>query len=166
MIRAALLLAALAGPAAAAETWREVRWPWPRDAWPAGRAFECEGCDGPLEVYVRAKLGFCNCSTGVTDDAEVDGVADLDMLSAAFEPHGPGAALFVSGLAGRMRGYAVTLPGGAVRGASGFALSNRCDLVVAASVGPGADAAPAQEAVTRLLGSGAVGGWVRSLVGL
>ena len=64
------------GPAAG---WQEIDWPFPRDAWPAGRAFRCAPrCGGALEVYVRPKIGFCNCTTGVTEDAEVDRVSDLD----------------------------------------------------------------------------------------
>ena len=26
--------------------WREISWPFPRDGWPAGRAFRCESCGG------------------------------------------------------------------------------------------------------------------------
>src|ERR1700743_1668054 len=68
---------------AAAVVWREISWPYPRDGWAAGRALRCEGCGGDLrgvELYVRPKIGFCNCTTGVTDDEEVDRVADLDLI--------------------------------------------------------------------------------------
>ena len=42
--------------------WRRIAWPFPRDAFPAGRAWTRDG----TEVYVRPKLGFCgNCETGV-----------------------------------------------------------------------------------------------------
>src|SRR5262249_50676463 len=67
------------GGGAGASQWREISWPFPRDGWPAGRAFRCESCGGALggaEIYVRAKIGFCNCTTGVADDDEVDRVAD------------------------------------------------------------------------------------------
>ena len=36
-----------------------------------------------VELYVRPKIGFCNCDRGVADDDEVDRVADLDLISAA-----------------------------------------------------------------------------------
>src|SRR6185312_14579499 len=58
---------------AGAVIWREISWPFPRDGWPAGRAFRCESCGG-IELYVRPKIGFCNCDTGVADDDEVDRV--------------------------------------------------------------------------------------------
>jgi len=34
-----------------------------------------------IEVYLRPKIGFCNCDSGVADDDEVDRVADLDLIS-------------------------------------------------------------------------------------
>jgi len=53
------------------EGWREIAWPFPRDGWPAGRAFHCATavCGDEVEVYVRPKIGFCNCDSGVADDA-------------------------------------------------------------------------------------------------
>src|SRR5579859_2778253 len=68
--------------------WEEIAWPFPRDGWPAGRAFRCgpADCGADVEVYVRPKIGFCNCASGVADDDEVDRVADVDMISARFVP--------------------------------------------------------------------------------
>src|ERR1700761_7135984 len=93
---------------AEAVIWREIAWPFPRDGWPAGRAFACESCGGGLggvELYMRPKIGFCNCNTGVTDDDEVDRVADLDLISPRFFPREPGRAVKVGGLSGRARAY-------------------------------------------------------------
>src|ERR1700710_2604228 len=72
----------------AVEGWREIAWPFPRDGWPAGRAFRCadNACGDAVEVYVRPKIGFCNCDSGVADDDEVDRVADLDLISERFVP--------------------------------------------------------------------------------
>ena len=57
---------------AAMARWQEISWPFPRDGWPAGRAFRCVSCGerGGIELYVRPKIGFCNCTTGVADDDE------------------------------------------------------------------------------------------------
>ena len=85
-------LGALSGVAAyeraapRAGDWREIAWPFPRDGWPAGRAFR----GGDVEVYVRPKAGFCNCDSGVADDDEVDRVADLDLISERFVPREAG----------------------------------------------------------------------------
>jgi hypothetical protein len=124
--------------------WREISWPFPRDGWPAGRAFRCDACGGGLggvELYVRPKIGFCNCTTGVADDDEVDRVADLDLISPRFSPREAGRAVHVAGLAGRSRVYDLAMPDGARHAAVGIALSQRCDLLVAVAQG---SAAPAE----------------------
>jgi hypothetical protein len=120
--------------------WQEIAWPFPRDGWPAGRAFRCESCGG-IELYVRAKIGFCNCTTGVADDDEVDRVADLDLISEKFAPREAGRAVRVAGLAGRIRAYDLAMGDGARHTAIGIALSQRCDLLVAVARG---NAAPDQ----------------------
>jgi len=147
--------------------WHEVAWPFPRDAWPAGRAFRCgsAACGGSVEVYVRPKLGFCNCSTGVAGDDEVDGVSDMDMISADFIPRRPGEPVSIGGMAGRTRAYTLRMPDGTTRAAAGFAMSHRCDLVVAASQGQAAGSLQAQRAITELLEAGPIAGWIMSLLG-
>jgi hypothetical protein len=117
--------------------WREIAWPFPRDAWPAGRAFRCNGeaCGGEIEVYVRPKIGFCNCDRGVTDDDEVDRVADLDLISARFAPLETGHTIRVADMPGRIRPYDLRLTEGLRHAAVGIALSRRCDLVVAVARG-------------------------------
>src|SRR3974390_1869424 len=83
--------------------WRGIAWPHPRDGGPGGRAFRCNGCAGGVELYVRPKIGFCNCDTGVTDDDEVDRVADLDMITPNFVPRAPGAIIRVADMSRRAR---------------------------------------------------------------
>src|ERR1700712_2634630 len=79
--------------------WREIAWPFPRDGWPAGRAFRCDvaSCGDEVELYLRPKIGFCNCDSGVADDDEVDRVADLDLMSQRFVPLHPGQAIRIAG---------------------------------------------------------------------
>src|ERR1700742_3632549 len=127
-----------AAPGSGAMAWREISWPFPRDGWPAGRAFRCEACGGEaggVELYVRPKIGFCNCTTGVADDDEVDRVADLDLISPQFAPREAGSAVRVAGLAGRSRAYDLKMADGARRAAVGIALSQRCVLLVAVAQG-------------------------------
>ncbi|MCP3473365.1 hypothetical protein NLM33_23935 [Bradyrhizobium sp. CCGUVB1N3] len=116
--------------------WREIAWPFPRDGWPAGRAFRCDGACAGAELYVRAKLGFCNCDRGVVDDDEVDRVADLDLISPRFVATAPGDRSRVGELHGRARRYDLDMPDG-TRHATGIALSRRCDLLVAVVQGAG-----------------------------
>ncbi|MDN5000967.1 hypothetical protein ACFQZO_08745 [Bradyrhizobium sp. GCM10027634] len=138
-------------PDASSAHWREIVWPFPRDGWPAGRAFRCEGgaCDG-AELYVRAKRGFCNCDSGVADDDEVDRVADLDLISPRFAATAPGEVVHVGEMRGRARGYDLDMPDGARHAATGIALSQRCDLFVAAVQGRGETSAMQQAALVFL----------------
>lgn len=161
IVLAALVALSGAAPQAPASGWVEIAWPFPRDAWPAGKAYRCRDCD--LEVYIRPKLGFCNCTTGVTDDAEVDAVSDVDMISLDFDAHAPGEPVEAAGLRGRARGYTLRMPDGAARAAIGFALSSKCDLLVAAGLGPDA-ADPAR--ISALLESRPVIAWIKTALGL
>ncbi len=112
--------------------WQEIAWSFPRDGWPAGRAFRCNAasCGEGIELYVRPKLGFCNCDRGVADDDEVDRVSDLDLVSERFAPMAAGQAIRIGELAGRSRNYELNLPDGP-RAAIGMAVSRRCDVLVA-----------------------------------
>ena len=143
--------------------WREIAWPFPRDGWPAGRAFRCDaaGCGAEVELYVRPKIGFCNCDNGVADDDEVDRVADLDLMSDRFVPREAGQAIQIDGMSGRSRSYDLRIAGGSKRIAVGFALARRCDLLVAAVQGDG-PAASVQRAALDFLGTDAMVRWMRS----
>jgi hypothetical protein len=150
----------------AAAHWREVAWPYPRDAWPAGRAFRCdaESCGGAVEVYVRPKIGFCNCDTGVADDDEVDRVADLDLISERFEPREPGRVIQLADLSGRARNYELRMSDGSKHSAIGIALSHRCDLLVAVAQGEGAGA-DLQRSIAAFLASDDMHHWMMASLG-
>jgi hypothetical protein len=161
IIVAALAFGALSGVAAYQRLalaggdhaqWQEITWPFSRDGWPAGRAFRCisAACGEGSELYVRAKIGFCNCDAGVADDDEVDRVADLDLISPRFEPRAAGQVVRVAEMSGRARAYELTMADGARHGAIGFALSRRCDLMVAVAQG-GADPPVLQRAARDFL---------------
>lgn len=121
-----------------------------------------------MAVYLRPKLGFCaNCATGVTDDAEVDGVADLDMITSDFVPQAPGEHVVIGRLAGRTRTYALRFPDGATRPGAGFAVTRagQCDLFVAASEGPAAGTPAGRRAIETLLATGPVADWISQRLG-
>jgi hypothetical protein len=159
----AVIAAWLALRPAASTGWREIAWPFPRDAWPAGLAFDCPhaSCGADVQLFIRPKRGFCaNCDTGVTSDAEVDGVSDVDMIAADFTPVEAGSPLAVGDLAGRQRAYTLLLPHGRRSPALGMAMTRRkqCDLVVA--VATGATSARARTAIGALLASERVTTWI------
>ena len=166
LIASAIALCTLSGVAAyvgarpATAGWREIAWPFPRDGWPAGRAFRCEValCGETIELYVRPKIGFCNCDLGVADDDEVDRVADLDLISPRFAADEPGSAVRLAGMTGRMRSYSLQMPDGSRHAALGIALSRRCDLVVAAA--RGASASRLQRAAINFLGKDDMRQWM------
>ncbi|WP_083992011.1 hypothetical protein [Bradyrhizobium embrapense] len=137
--------------------WREIAWPFPRDGWPAGRAFRCgvAECGTEVEVYFRPKLGFCNCESGVADDDEVDRVSDVDMISPRFVPLKAGDVLRVADMPGRVRAYDVD----GNRAAIGIAVSHRCDLMAVAAQGSG-DAAQVQRATLKFLESREIRTWM------
>jgi hypothetical protein len=143
------------------EGWREIAWPFPRDGWPAGRAFHCATavCGDDVEVYVRPKIGFCNCDSGVADDDEVDRVADLDLMSERFAPLAPGDVIEVADMPGRLRSYDLRMQDGSRHTAVGIAVSRRCDLLVAVAQGTGA-ASGVQRAALDFLRSSDMARWM------
>jgi len=144
-----------------AEGWREIAWPFPRDGWPAGRAFHCATatCGDDVEIYVRPKIGFCNCDTGVADDDEVDRVADLDLMSQRFAPLAPGNVVEVADMSGRLRSYDLRMQDGSRHTAIGIAVSKHCDLLVAVAQGRGT-APGVQRAALDFLRSSAMARWM------
>jgi hypothetical protein len=141
--------------------WREIAWPFPRDGWPAGRAFRCaiDACGAEVELYLRPKIGFCNCDGGVADDDEVDRVADLDLVSARFAPLEQGRAIRVADMPGRIRPYDLRLAEDSRHTAVGIAVSRRCDLLVA--VAQGVSTVPRLQSIAlEFLGSREIGRWM------
>jgi len=146
--------------------WQEIAWPFPRDGWPAGRAFRCqsEACGERIELYVRPKIGFCNCDSGVADDDEVDRVADLDMISENFVPRAPGSVIRIDEMSGRSRAYDLNMPDGSRRAAIGIAVSHRCDLLIAVAQGKAA-ASELQRAALGFLESREMTRWMVAALG-
>ena len=57
------------GPITEHPVWTEADWPFAVDEWGKGKAFRCAAtqCGEEVNLYIRAKIGFCNCSTGVSE---------------------------------------------------------------------------------------------------
>jgi hypothetical protein len=144
--------------------WQEIAWSFPRDGWPAGRAFRCASCGEGVELYVRPKIGFCNCATGVADDDEVDRVADLDLISERFAPKDAGKAVRLADMTGRARHYDLWMSDGSHHAAIGIALSHRCDLLVAVAQGR-ASAEELQRMALEYLASSEIHHWMMASLG-
>src|SRR5947209_19447599 len=108
---AALLLQGSAPDRAVAATpqpqWTEVPWPFPMDQWGKGKAFACKAadCGAEVTVYIRAKIGFCNCTTGVADDEELDRISDFELIGGQATPQSPGRPITVAWMKGRSRAF-------------------------------------------------------------
>lgn len=146
--------------------WREMAWPFPRDAFPAGRAFRCQAasCGEGSELYVRAKMGFCTSETGVADDAEVARVTDLDLVGSRPTPIASGQPVRFGEFVGRSRSFDLDLANGARVGAIGYALSRRSDMIVAMVKGSGPEPL-LQQAADQFLAANDVQRWMTSAVG-
>ena len=94
-----------------------MKWPFPIDQWGTGRAFACKAADCGAEVnlYLRAKLGSCNCTNGVADDADLDRMSDFDLVGGEVSPLGAGRPIAVGWMKGRSRAYALTAAIGRAR---------------------------------------------------
>ncbi len=172
---AATIGSAPAGDGAAAEraaasraSWVEVKWPFPLDQWGTGRAFQCRAadCGAEINLYLRAKLGFCNCTTGVSDDAELDRVGDLELLSDKFEGLAQGRPIAVRWMNGRSRPYRVTIPYAPPRTALAIAFNDKCDVIVATVVADRERLALADRVAVDFLNGDLVLRWAERELGL
>src|SRR5215469_1204083 len=85
--------------------WSDEKWPFPIDQWGTGLAFRCgaETCRSEMHLYLRAKVGFCRCAIGVSDDDEIDRVGDLELIGTDYRPLAPGHATTAGAMSGRAR---------------------------------------------------------------
>ena len=91
IVGAFVLLVRSPGNSALSPVWTELPWPFPIDQWGRGKAFQCKPADCGTEVrlYLRAKLGSCDCTTGVADDDDLDRMSDFDLVGGEVAPLGP-----------------------------------------------------------------------------
>jgi hypothetical protein len=156
--------AAAAGPSTI--IFAEVPWPFLLDQWGTGRAFRCGACGTEYGLYVRAKVGFCNCTTGVADDIEIDRVADFDLFPGPVTPLAPGWPVTIGWMQGRARPFVVDGPHGARSYLLTIALSNKCDGVIATVASKEPITADAVQATFEELASPVVLDFVQASTGL
>jgi hypothetical protein len=145
--------------------WTEIQWPFPVDQWGGGWAFQCRAADCGVDVnlYLRPKIGFCNCQTGVADDEELDRVGDVDIVGSEGSALGPGRPIAVHAMKGRSRGYRVGAP--SAKSVLSLAFNSRCDVVVATVVA-GGDPVAQEQAVLEFLNGDLVLQRVEVVLGL
>jgi hypothetical protein len=156
-----------AAPAGTQPAWAEIKWPFPIDQWGIGKTFRCgaKDCGRGAEVYLRAKIGFCNCTTGIADDAELERVADFDLFGDRPVALGPGRAVTVRAMAGRSRLYSVAQASGKDTPILTIGLNHRCDAVIVTITVDRGSPADLEPAVLAFLGSDTVARWAHAALG-
>jgi len=148
--------------------WTEVKWPFPIDQWGTGKAFHCDAsdCGTEADVYLRPKIGFCNCKTGVADDQELERVADLDLFGEQRTAVAPGRPIAVRWMKGRSRAYSFS--GFLTKGASTLtiAFNDRCDVIVATVVAGDNHPAKLEPIALEFLNGDTVVRWAEAALGL
>ena len=148
--------------------WTEVQWPFPLDQWGKGKAFRCKpsDCGSEVTVYVRAKIGFCNCTTGVSDDEELDRISDYDLLGNKLAALGPGRPIAVAWMKGRSRAFTVGGLQPLGKSALSVGFNDRCDAIVATAVLAQEQPGAIEPAVLEFLNSKTVVHWAEITLGL
>jgi hypothetical protein len=149
--------------------WTQTAWPFPIDQWGEGWVYRCKAADCGIEItlYVRPKIGFCNCQTGVADDEELDRVSDTDLFGSERSALGPGQRIAVHWMKGRSRSYAIGAPAGTSTSAKSvlsLAYNNSCDVIVATVIA-GKSPAAAETAVLEFLNSERMRNWAVVVLG-
>ena len=148
--------------------WTEVSWPFPMDEWGQGKAYRCRAadCGTEVDVYVRAKIGFCNCLTGVADDIELERLSDFALVGGQVAALGAGQPVKVGWMKGRSRAYEISDSARGGKSALSVAFNNDCDALVATAVMARERQTETEPQVIRFLNGTAVLQWARVTLGL
>jgi hypothetical protein len=148
--------------------WTEVQWPFRMDEWGKGKAFQCPAadCGAEINLYIRAKIGFCNCTTGVSDDDELKRLSDFNLMGDKPSVLEPGHPIAVAWMKGRSRSYAVAGPFHAAQSALAVAFNDHCDAIVATVVVAHDRPAIVEPSVIEFLNSSTILGWAEVTLGL
>jgi hypothetical protein len=146
--------------------WREVTWPFPMDQWGKGKAFRCTAadCGTEVNVYIRAKIGFCNCSTGMSDDDELHRISDLELFENGLVPLSPGRPISVAWMKGRSRPFSTERQ--VAKSALSVGFNDRCDAIIATAVADQSNPLAIEPAVIEFLNSRTVIRWAEVTLGL
>lgn len=119
-----------------APVWTEIQWPFLMDEWGRGKAFRCKAtdCGAEVSLYVRAKIGFCNCTTGVADDEELERLTDFHLVGDRMAAAGAGKPVTIAWMKGRSRAYEISGANRSAKSALSAAFNDRCDAIVATAV--------------------------------
>ena len=157
-----------ATPAPDRTVWAEAKWPFPMDQWGEGKAFQCKAadCGTAINLYIRAKIGFCSSTLGVADDDELDRLSDFDLMEGRAIALSGGHEVEIAGMRGRIRAYMVTSLSRPRIYAFSIAFNRSDDAVVATAMSEGPQLAATEPIVIQFLNGEIVQRWVTTALGL
>jgi len=152
---------------ATAPVWTEIAWPFPNDPFGKGKAFRCKAadCGAEVNVYLRAKIGFCNCTTGVADDDDVDRMGDIVLVGEA-SPLGASRPIRIATMEGRSRAYTLSARNPPGKTAISVVFRERCDMIAATAVLGHDRPAAIEPSVIEFLNGSTVMRWAEVTLGL
>src|SRR5262245_58857517 len=170
---AGAIAVALIAPRPAGDTsdlrpiWAEVTWPFPMDQWGTGRAFACKAadCGAEIQLYLRAKLSSCICTTGIADDADLDRMSDFDLVGGEASPVGPGQPITIGWMQGCSRAYMLSA-NRLAKSAISVVFNDRCDMIAATAILRDDRPATAESRVVEFLNSRTVLHWAEVALGI
>ncbi len=148
--------------------WIETKWPFLMDQWGEGRSFQCKAadCGAELNLYIRAKIGFCSSTTGVADDNELERLSDFDFMGGQATALGSGREIDISGMKGRLRIYATASSILSQTHAFSVAFNNNSDALVATVTVKGGLPAAVEPVIIQFLNGETIRRWVTHTLGL
>ena len=162
----------LADPARPAEqahaSWIETKWPFLMDQWGEGKSFQCKAaeCGAELNLYIRAKIGFCSSATGIADDDELERLSDFDFMSGRTIALARGHEIDVAGMKGRIRAYETANSVHSPTYLVSIAFNNNSDALVATVVLSGGNPAAMEPVIIQFLSGRTIQRWVSLTLGL
>ena len=148
--------------------WIETKWPFLMDQWGEGKSFQCKAadCGAELNLYIRAKIGFCSSTTGVADDNELERLSDFDFMKGHVTALGSGHEVDIAGMKGRLRTYATAISILSQTFAFSVAFNNNSDALVATVTAKRGPPAAVEPVIIQFLNGATIQRWVTRTLGL
>jgi len=148
--------------------WIETKWPFLMDQWGEGRSFQCKAadCGAELNLYIRAKIGFCSSTTGVADDSELGRLSDFDFMKGQATALAGSHEIDIAGMKGRLRAYAISGPILSQTYAVSVAFNSNSDALVATVTVKGGSPAAMEPVIIQFLNGTTIQRWVTRTLGL
>ena len=148
--------------------WIETKWPFLMDQWGEGRSFQCKAadCGTELNLYIRAKIGFCSSTTGVADDNELERLSDFDFMKGQATALAGSHEIDIAGMKGRLRAYAISGPIFSQTYAVSVAFNSNSDALVATVTLKGGPPAAMEPVILEFLNGETIQRWVTRTLGL